>query len=182
MADVFKFALELLKLSPRYCAAGAVVCGALLFAPERVLSRLGLLDFANHHRNVVGLVFLVCTALAVLAFLAWAGRYVFAATLYRHMQKRCLKRLERLTEEEKKILRFYIWGQTRSNTLRFDDGVVQGVVAEGVLFRASSLGNVLEGFAYNIGETAWKHLNKHPALLNGETDEIRSDKRVRTLW
>jgi len=34
-----------------------------------------------------------------------------------------------LTEEEKKILRFYFTKQTRSNVLRIDDGDVQGLVA-----------------------------------------------------
>lgn len=182
MSDVFKFILDLLKLSPRYFAAGACVCWAVLFAPERVLSRLGLLDFANHHRNVVGLVFLVCTALTALAVLGWGMQFMAAFALDLHAQKRCLERLKRLTEEEKQILRHYIWGQTKSNTLRFDDGVVQGLVAENIIFQASSMGNVLEGFAYNISDTAWKYLNKHPALLRGETDSVRCDKRIRALW
>ena len=181
MTDVFKFMLELLKLSPRYFAAGALASGVLLFAPDRILTRLGLLNFANNNRNVVGFVFLGCAAIAGVSVFAWVVHFILAFALDLHTQKRCIKRLKGLTEEEKKILRFYIWGQTKSNTLRFDDGVVQGLVAEGVLYRATDMGNVVEGFDYNIGDVAWKYLNKHPALLAGETDEVRCDKRRRFI-
>ena len=71
--------------------------------------------------------------------------------------------------------------QTRSNTLRIDDGVVNGLVAKGIIFRAASMGNLLEGMAHNIGDFAWDYLHENPHLLEGITDIARTDKR-RSMW
>ena len=91
------------------------------------------------------------------------------------------ERLNRLTEDEKQILRFYLAENTRANMLRIEDGVVQGLKADGIIFQSASLGNVLEGFAHNISDFAWDYLHINPHLLDGTTNTYRTDKR-RRLW
>jgi hypothetical protein len=67
--------------------------------------------------------------------------------------------------------------QTKTNVLRYDDGVVQGLVAKGIIHQASSMGNVLEGFAYNIDDSVWAYLNENREVLAGTTNTYRTDKR-----
>jgi hypothetical protein len=78
------------------------------------------------------------------------------------------KRLHRLTIEEKQILRGYVEGQTRSMNLNVSSGIVNGLVGESIIYRASNLSNPMAGFmafSYNIQPWAWDYLNKHRDLL-----------------
>jgi len=119
-----------------------------------------------------GVLFGVDRAIAV-------GVWIRHKSLVRKFTKARLERLHRLTEDEKKILRFYIAQQTKTNVLRWDDGVVNGLVAEQIIFQSSEYGSVLDGFPYNITDFAWDYLHKHIYLLDGTTNEYRTDKRDR---
>jgi hypothetical protein len=88
-----------------------------------------------------------------------------------------IDKLNSLTEDEKQILRYYIAKDTRTNVLRVDDGVVQGLVAAGIIYRSANVGNILEGFAHNITDLAWDYLYVHRDVLQGTTDLYRTDTR-----
>ena len=177
ISDLFKHAFELLKLAPRYLVAIAMILAFLLFAPSNFTQQLGVADVAKDYRQWFGLAFLACVAL-LCASLSQAGFALVKAVMgKRRFKRQMCKRLCTLTEDEKQILRFYVGHQTRSNTLRADDGVVQGLARAGIICRVSDIGSLVEGFAYNIHEIAWDALNEIPALLNGQTDLYRTDKR-----
>ena len=91
-------------------------------------------------------------------------------------------KLENLTEEEKQIMRYYLATKSRSNTLRIDDGVVNSLVANRIIYRGASVGNMLEGFAHNISDIAWEYLHSHPELLVGSTNTYRTDKGNRRVF
>ncbi len=76
---------------------------------------------------------------------------------------------------------FYVAENTRANTLSIEDGIVQELVAERIIYRSASVGNMLEGFAHNISDIAWDYLHVYPQLLEGSTNTHRTDKR-RGLW
>jgi hypothetical protein len=179
MGDVIKNLVELLNLAPKYMAAISAVAAILLFTPAALLQSIGVRDFTQANRHWVGLVFLGSTTLFVIDRIMSAtdsrkGKGRKNATLDRQTQ-----RLDSLTEDEKQILRYYIHKQTRTNYLLFDDGVVQGLAAIGVIYRASSMGNILYGFAYNISDFAWDYLNENWRLLDGTTNLYRNDKESR---
>jgi hypothetical protein len=46
------------------------------------------------------------------------------------------------------------------------DGMVGGLQAERIIYRASSLGQSFDYFAYNIQPWAWEYLNKNRKLLS----------------
>jgi len=148
-----------------------------MFGSEKWLKTLGIYDFAQNYRQWLGLVMIFTGVLFAvdrgIAIFGWI-RYKMAVT---EVEDARLKRLHSLTEEEKKILRFYFTKQTRSNVLRIDDGDVQGLVAAGIIFRSADLGNMLEGFAHNISDFAWDYLQINPGLLAGTTNVYRTDKR-----
>ena len=174
---------KFLELTPRYLAVVAFAIGVILFGSPETVKALGLADVAQNYRPWLGGAFLLSTGMTIASWLTFAGGRCIVPwitkqiTAYR-CKKHIAKRLGALTEDEKKILRFYISKKTRTNRLKSDDGVVNGLADEGIIYRAASMGNLEEGFDYNITDTAWAHLNEHEGLLVGVTTDVRSDKRT----
>jgi hypothetical protein len=178
-ADLAKVILEFLKLAPRYLIALGIAATVLLFGSEDFLKKIGVFDFVQNYRPWLGLTLVATASL----FAVSVGSDVLGSIRKwkrkRVVLNRIAQRLDRLTEDEKQILRYYFAKQTRANTLRIDDGVVQGLVADGIIYRSASLGSVVEGFAHNISDIAWDYLYVNPHLLKGETNVYRTDKRER---
>ena len=162
--DVSKF-VEWIKLSPKYLFPILIVLGFVLFAPADILDVFGLSSIVSQYRPYLGAAFLVTAALLLANMLgAWYGwikrRYVRSKNI-----KRGRRRLRSLTDAEKEILRGYIHNKTRSQYLWVTDGVVRGLEAEKIIYRASEVGS-LDEWAYNIQPWAWNYLNAHPELLS----------------
>jgi hypothetical protein len=177
ISEIAKTFLEFLKLAPRYFIALGVIAAFLLFTDEKILKFIGVFEFAQNNRPMLGLVLVVSVALFVVSVAADAGALVKGWWHKRKFYLRMTERLNRLTEDEKQILRFYLAKNTRANMLRIEDGVVQGLKADGIIFQSASLGNVLEGFAHNISDFAWNYLQVNSHLLDGTTNTYRTDKR-----
>ena len=176
VAEVAKTILEILKLAPRFIVALGLAAGALLFANDQLIKRLGLSELVQKYRFALGLtlvlsVSLICV-LIVLFFLNAIKRW----WRKRRGEKHIIRRLHNLTEDEKQILRYYIAMNTRASSLKYDDGVVQGLVHNSIIYQSSSLGNIVEGFPYNITDLAWDHLHENLHLLEGNTNLYRTDK------
>lgn len=178
-SEIAKTLLEILKLAPRYLVAFGVVSAFLLFVDEKLLKFIGVFEFAQNNRSMLGLTLIVTVALFVVSVAADAIAFVKGMWRKRKIYRRITERLNRLTEDEKQILRFYVEKKTRANVLRYDDGVVQSLVSDRIIYQSASLGNVLEGFAHNISDFAWDYLHVHPHLLDGTTNTFRTDKRER---
>src|SRR5947209_1159978 len=85
---------------------------------------------------------------------------------------RC-KRLQSLTTAEKAVLRGYISERTRTQYLSIMDGVVTGLAAEDILYRASNASYSATEWAYNIQPWAWEYLSKHPEYVLHPSDPTR---------
>jgi len=170
--EIANLLLEILKFAPRYFIAFGITAAFLLFGKESLLKQIGVYDFTQNYRQWVGLVFVVSIILFLVdravAIILWTRyKVVIAKTT-----KSRLQRLHRLTEEEKHILRFYIVNKTKTNVLRIDNGVAQGLVAAGIIYQAACIGSAIYGFAYNISDFAWEYLNKNNHLLEGTIENI----------
>lgn len=179
LAELLKFALELLKLAPRYFVAFGAAAAGLLFMPADWLSRLGLERFATENKQWLGLVLLVSTVLWGVFVVVSCWGAVKRVFYRRRNDARTIRKLQSLTEGEKEILRYYLGEGTRTNVLKVDDGVVQGLVANRIIYRAASMGNLLEGFAHNITDLAWDYLHLYPEVLIGTNNYYRTDKNPR---
>ena len=177
ISEIAKTFLEFLKLAPRYLIALGIMAAFLLFTDEKLLKFIGVFEFAQNNRPMLGLALVVTVALFVVSVSADILSFVKGWFGKRHFYRRVTDRLHRLTEDEKQILRFYIAENTRANMLRIEDGVVQGLQSDGIIYQSASLGNVVEGFAHNITDYAWDYLHVNPHLLNGTTNTYRTDKR-----
>lgn len=176
-AEAAKTFLEFLKLAPRYLIALGVMAAFLLFADESFLKLIGVFELVQHNRPMLGLTLVATVALFVVSVVGYCIALVKQWWGRRRRYRRIEERLQCLTEDEKQILRYYLAQNTRANTLRIDDGVVQGLKAIGIIHLSASMGNALEGFAHNINEFAWDYLHVHPHLLEGSTNTYRTDRR-----
>ena len=176
-AELAKSAIEFLKLAPRYFIAVAIVSGALLFLPDTWLQQIGLNTFATANRQWLGLTFLVSAVLWGVSATTTCWDWVAGKAFRRRVRKHIAQKLRSLTEDEKQILRYYFAKGTRANMLKVDDGVVQGLVANRIIYRSASMGNILEGFAQNITDAAWDYIHANPDILQGTTNTYRTDKR-----
>lgn len=177
VAELAKTLGELLKLAPRFLVALGVAAAVLLFASDQLLKRIGLSELVQKYRFALGLTLVMSTALIAV----YVGLFVLKSIKrwwYRRRSHRYIvQRLSHLTEDEKQILRYYYARSTRANTLRYDDGVVQSLVRNGIIYQSSSLGNLVEGFPYNITDLAWDYIHVNPHVLEGTTNVFRTDKR-----
>ncbi len=176
-AETTKAIVEILKLAPRYLAALCLVSGVLLFVPETWISGLGLVSFVASYRTWIGLVFLVSTCICVVSLSIALIDSVKGAWRSRAIRNYVVTKLNALTEDEKQILRFYFAKNTRANSLRVDDGVVQELVSSRIIYRSAQIGDMVEGFAHNITDFAWDYVHANPSVLLGKTNTYRTDKR-----
>jgi hypothetical protein len=179
MHEIANTILEYLKLAPRYFIAISAITGFLLFGEDEILKKLGVFEFTQNNRSVIGFCLIGSAALFVLALFTEIITFMRKWQFTRKIHQRIIERLNNLAEDEKQILRYYIAKQTRANILRIDDGVVQGLVACGIIFRSASVGNMHEGFAHNISDFAWDYLNVQSHILQGSTNYYRTDKQDR---
>jgi hypothetical protein len=159
-----KALLEILKQPLKYAIGVGVVAAIALFSPDSVIDRMGLLKYRDEGKPYLGIALLLCFAIAI------ANAIGFATGEYRHysLLRAGKKRLHRLTTQEKQVLRRYIEGQTQSIYLDVNSGVVNALVNESVIYRASNFSNPQFGrmaFAYNIQPWAWDYLNEHRDIL-----------------
>ena len=94
----------------------------------------------------------------------------------RKYQMSIIKRLQKLTEDEKQILRYYVKENTRANSLRVENGVVAGLVADGIIYQSTIHGSIIDGVAHNVGDFVWDYLHVYPEVLNGSTTTCHTDK------
>ena len=157
--------VDWLKQPPRVVASIAMACAVVLFAPQSIKAPLLLDAFVENYGGYVGvvLVFSCC-----LLFISGLVRMVaWCKEKYRDWKVRTarIEALKKLTDCEKKILRYYIENHTKTNHLSITDGAVSGLEAQQIIARATTLS--LDGpfFDFNIQPWAWQYINEHPELL-----------------
>jgi hypothetical protein len=172
---------EWLKLSPKYLFPIALVTGFSLFASVDILEIFGISSLVAQIRPYLGVIFLLSTALLITNLLV--SLYSFAQNKYQGVKnlKVWQQRLHSLTDNEKHILGYFINNQTRSQYLSIENGVVNGLEHENIIYRASNIGR-LDEWAYNIQPWAWEYLNNHRELLELNQKEIpNSESRYHRL-
>lgn len=177
ITEAAKTFLDFLKLAPRYLIALGLMAGLLLFLKQEFLNLIGVAEFANNYRTALGLILVFTGSLFVVSICIDGFSFLKRAWGNWKLNQRMTQRLNCLTEDEKQILRYYYAKQTRANSLRINDGIVQGLVAKGIIYRSSNFFDLVEGCAHNITDAAWDYLHRHSDLLVGTTDIYRTDKQ-----
>ena len=160
-ADLLKAIIETLKLAPRYLAVLGIGAGFMVFAPGWVLQRLGVFELAEHNRASLGAVVVGTGALVIVWAAGQAVEWFRRRSVKLRQRDRIRAYLENLTEHEAAVLRMYVGPQTRSVLLSPSNGVVQGLVHAGILYRAAPIGWLHEGIAYNLTTEAWEYFEEN---------------------
>lgn len=144
----------------------AIATGTGLFSPDWVIIKLGLLQLRDQHRAYVGLAFVLSGALLLAQVTGAGAQMVRRAYRRRRVQSSDRELLHGLTPDEKAYLLPFVVGE---NTLYFrvQDGVAGGLVAKQILYRSSTVGSIVSGFAHNLQPWAREYLEKNPQLLEG---------------
>ncbi|MBI5853016.1 MAG: superinfection exclusion B family protein [Planctomycetes bacterium] len=156
---------DALKLSTVPATAGAVLTGTLLFGPTWLIDALGMTETLKGIRPWVGLGFLLCAAVLLTRASVAAGGWVRKRWTWWANERNLRKRLNRLAPDEKETLSRFLLERRKCLKFPMDDGVSQGLAASTILFRSSTVGDMLTGFDFSIQPWAWQYLNKHPELV-----------------
>ena len=167
---------EWLKLSPRYLFPISIITGFALFASDSVLNLFGITLFVTQYRPYIGGIFLLSSALLLTNWLISLYEWMHTNFLQAQNLKSLQQRLHKLSDEEKRILHKYIKNKTRTQYFAINNGTVNGLELENILFKASNVGRLHE-WAYNLQPWAWEYLNTHLELLrlDNESGEENND-------
>ena len=162
---------ELIKLAPRYLFA-LVIAGILMIVlPERAMSRLGLRDTWTHPQFWIGIIILLAASLLLAHGLAKVWGTMLGRYSTRKDRKRREQKFSNLTVPERKLLQCFVSAGSRSQQLKYDDGVVIGLMRDGMLSYASD--RAVSYFdpqnfytQVNMEHWAWEFLQQHPECLS----------------
>lgn len=166
--DLTRF-LELLKLRPETLLGILLGTGVLVFMPESVLTKLGLLAFVSTFRGWFGGAFVLSTALLLGNGLSAALRQVGIYMSEIKESKTRRESFKYLSPPEKALLATYFVDKTTTQYFDISDGIANGLQAKGFIYIASNVGAHYKSFAFNIQPWAWKCLQDNPSLLTSET-------------
>ena len=156
-----------LKLIPKYLEIlsevrinmGLIIFGlVILLTPPILLEYLGLTGIRQKILPWISIVLLLCLSLLI------ANLIVTLATRMKSSASR-KKALHNLSQAEKEVLSKYIDEDTPTQYFTIQNGVINELVAKGILYRPSIAGYGSGRFAYNIQPWAWNYLREHPELL-----------------
>lgn len=140
------------------------VCGVswfLLAAPDFALSFLGLSNFRDSQRAVIGLIALMSTTILIVLFGIWLWRYVRSWRMYSGKDAR--RRLDAMGEWNMALIRQLYETPSHSQKLPLQDANVQALLSENVLFQ-SPLGDLI-GFNCALQPWVVKYLDAHQDYL-----------------
>lgn len=156
-ADYFR------KIPAAFLVAIVSVLGLILFLPEEYAKTLAVDGFRNEYRVFLGPAFLLT--------LSFCAARILNFFIQGHRQKQKAKKrqkaLHNLTPEEKGYLVSYIEGQQNTVNVGMDDGVMAGLRSKGITYLAANMGDLLNGFAFNLQPWAREYLDQNPHLLDG---------------
>lgn len=121
----------------------------------------GLNSLQQYRPHAVVLI-LLSVSLLLGAFL---GQKVKGWQISRRNIKGWIYDLERLTSDEKNILKKYIEEDVRTYHFSLSAGTANGLEAKRIIYRVSTISTLGDLFAYNIQDGAFELLKKHPEWL-----------------
>ena len=165
MEKLTEFADYLIKLPIAFLFSIVSVLGLILFLPEEHAKTLAVNNFRSEYRIFLGPAFLIT--------FAFFAANTFNLVMQEYREREALRKqnetLHNLTPEEKGYLFRYVEEQNNTIYVGLDDGVMAGLSARDITYRAANVGDRLNGYAFNLQPWARKHLEKNPHILDGHS-------------
>lgn len=163
MIDKFKISFDWLTgIHPIFLATVLAILGILLFSPEGIAKSLAIYEFRENYKIYLGPALVVVTSLGFARVV-----FFFNKKMDINRSKKIRNQLpHQLTPEEKGYLYSYIFEEENTLYVALDDGVMGGLLAKKITYRASRSGNLLDGFPCNLQQWARNYLEQRPWLLD----------------
>jgi hypothetical protein len=153
--------------TPQILFGIALATGILVFGSPTLLAALGLKSVIEAYRAIAGAVFLIASCILLAQAVWWFGKSLTAPFHWLLRMKRRTEVLRNLTPDEKAYLVRYIQEQQNTQYFRIDDGIAMGLAAKGVIYRPAQVGDLYDGFAFNLSEWSRRALSRDTSLLAG---------------
>ena len=172
-ADYFR------KIPAAFLVAVLTVLCLVLFLPNEYAEILAVDTFRSEYRVFIGPAFLLVLAFGVARIFIWFSE---AYRQKKHLKERN-KLLHNLTPEEKGYLVSYIQNEQNSIYVGMDDGIMAGLRQKGVTYLAANMGDLLNGFAFNLQPWAREYLQNNLHLLDGYAGEPMTPRqKLNARW
>ena len=168
---------DFIKLTSKQYFALTLISGIFLFSPDIFIQRLVLFEITKQIKPWVGLLFIISVILLLVNLFSYLILFFKGYINNKRKLKIVVERINMLTRAEKKILFDYIDNDTRTQYFEFGDGIIQGLVAENILFKSSIIGQT-NSWPFNIQPYVWVYLKKNYSKIfsNKEIIEFRNEK------
>jgi Super-infection exclusion protein B len=152
--------------SPRQCAP-MFIAALVVLRLEKSFTKDA---FLTQHRAWVLLLAIMSGAVLVVELAVSIWQWLMAKRAARLARQHHIDYLRTLSPEEKGILIKYFISASNTQYFSTADGIVGGLVANGILFRSSGIGRVSPRgpiFAYNLRQWIREFVNDNPQILDG---------------
>lgn len=147
----------------------STVSGIILFSKFDFITNSKIIRKNSEYRDWVYVIFIFSSIGFLTQVIIEIYKYVEKKIHDKRLQDRMQQQLNNLTNDEFKILSSYIKQNTKTQYLRMEDGVVNGLVQAHIIYRSSNLGDsVKHTWPYNVQPWVWDYLYKHPEILAQE--------------
>jgi superinfection exclusion protein B len=172
---------SLKQTSPAIFSGLAIACGIIIFGNSNFLETIGLLEFREENRSLMGGILVI--SLSILSSQLLVLMIQFAKSLIKKNQEQkkqkirmaaMISGLENLTPDEKSYLSPFIFNQQASVNFLMEDGIKGSLVNKNILLQASNLGDMSSGWAYNLQPWAREHLKANTEFLDGASDAVQN--------
>jgi hypothetical protein len=168
------FLSALRQTSPVIFLGRAIATGIIIFVGDETAAKLGLDELRKGYRAQLGGLFIISISI-VAAQALWRGGESISSLVKNIRNRRKAKvamelkqkQLRELTPDEKAYSAPYVLQNQNTQYFQIEDGVTGGLETKGIIYKASSVGSMLTGWAYNIQSWARDYLQKHPELFEG---------------
>ena len=172
----------------RYFVVGAIACGVLLFLPDAAIQKIRLESFMQNYASAVGLAFIICAAFVSVSLCEKIVEKIKSRGRNKENEAIQIECLQGLSKDEKRILAFYVVHNTKWNILPSDNVATQRLENCQVIYRSDGVGDVFDGYVYNISDFALKYLrvnfellapdnpNEKLSMVTGRKDLLESNK------
>ena len=161
------------KIKSEFLVALAGFSLLLLFSPTWLLKALGILAVVATIRTWLGIALLLSLCLLATRAIGLAIRFGG----YRLQRARSMQSIQQLTGEELGFLGEFIQQDVASIKAAVGDGLTGALMAKGLIFCASRIGDPLSGFPYGIQPWVRSYLQKRPGLWVDHT-AARAQRRA----
>lgn len=164
--------IQLLKLPPSILSAVSLASGLVLFLPEHILNKLGLINIPDTWRTILGISFIVSTSVVAIYIIIILFRSLSYKINLIRLNLRFPSIMKDLTVNERKIVTLLLRSENLTSRLPNNDGIVLRLASKMVI-QLTATNSIAFGddlrIPYTLTPIAERYLRKHPEVCKDFT-------------